>query len=70
MSVIMKKSSKGVCRSLREKGPCGLLDDADTIYWCIKATGAAVFDNKFADTSLCRQDRICFEPWRDDERDT
>lgn len=55
---------------MREKGPCGLLDDADTIYWCIKATGAAVFDNKFADTSLCRQDRICFEPWRDDERDT
>ena len=79
MSLIMEKSSTRLCRFFRAKGPYGplegggnrwlLLDDADTIYWCIKSTGAAGPDNGLVDPSLCAQGRVCYEPQKDETRD-
>ncbi|MDN5213497.1 hypothetical protein QQ020_15610 [Fulvivirgaceae bacterium BMA12] len=60
------------CRFLRSKNPYGsleggenewyLIDDANSICWCIKATGGAGPDNGLVDPPLCVSGRACYEP--------
>lgn len=58
------------CRFLKAKNPFGTLeggsndwyvyDDANTIYWCVKSTGAAGPDNGLVDPKRCIPGRKCY----------
>lgn len=66
-----KSSDIKFCRFLRIKNPYGgleggenalyLLDDANSICWCIKSTGGAGPDNGLVDPPSCVAGRLCFE---------
>ena len=60
------------CRFLKAKNPFGTLeggnqewftyDDANTIYWCVKSTGAGGPDNgPVAPGLCCRSERKCYK---------
>ena len=61
-----------LCRYLRAKNPFGtaegganpwlMLDDANTIYWCVKSMGAGGPDNGPIDPKLCQPGRKCYQP--------
>ncbi len=61
-----------ICKCLRGRNPYGmteggenpwyLLDDANTIYWCILSAGAAGPDNYLVDPKWCVAGRSCFVP--------
>lgn len=67
-----KVSKTNICKSLRARNPYGmmeggdspwlLLDDANTICWCIDATGGVGPDNGLVSTSGCNKSRSCFTP--------
>ncbi len=59
-----------ICRYLRARNPYGmneggdnpwyLLDDSNTMCWCIKAIGGVGPDNGAVDPRKCREGRKCF----------
>jgi len=66
----MNSKNKTICKFLRARNPYGmmeggdkpwlLLDDANTICWCINSAGASGPDNGLVSTSQCREGRSCF----------
>lgn len=58
------------CRFLKAKNPFGtleggdndwyVLEDANTIYWCVKSLGAGGPDNGPVDPRLCISGRKCY----------
>ncbi len=58
------------CRYLRAKSPYGgleggenqwyLLDNANTICWCIQSAGGSAPDNGFVDPPHCVEGRSCY----------
>jgi len=60
------------CKYLKAKSPYGLteggdnpwylLDEANTICWCIKSAGGAGPDNGLVAPAKCVQGRSCFVP--------
>ena len=65
-----RSNKNNICKFLRARNPFGmteggehpwlLLDDANTICWCINSAGAAGPDNGLVSTSSCREPRACF----------
>jgi len=61
-----------ICKYLRARNPYGmmeggenpwyLLDDANTICWCIISAGAAGPDNNLIGPKRCVEGRSCFVP--------
>ena len=59
------------CRFLKAKNPFGtleggendwyVLEDANTIYWCVKSNGAGGPDNGPIDPRLCVPGRKCYK---------
>lgn len=59
------------CRFLKAKNPFGtleggdndwyVLEDANTIYWCVKSMGAGGPDNGPIDPRLCVAGRKCYK---------
>lgn len=60
-----------ICKFLRAKNPYGgneggenpwyLIDDANTICWCIKSTGGAGPDNGLVTPTSCTEGRSCYK---------
>ena len=67
----MKSKNNNICKFLRARNPYGmmeggdqpwlLLDDANTICWCINAAGAVGPDNGLVSTKSCIEGRSCHE---------
>jgi len=65
-----KPVNRNFCRFLKSKNPFGtfqggdddsfVLDDANTIFWCVKSLGAGGPDNGPVDPRLCINGRSCF----------
>ena len=65
-----KPDKKGICKSLRARNPYGmmeggenpwlLLDDANTISWCVSSGGAVGPDDGLVSPKHCLQGRSCF----------
>ena len=65
-----KLHKKGICKFLRARNPYGmmeggdkpwlLLDDANTICWCITSAGAMGPDNGSVSPMECQEGRNCF----------
>lgn len=65
-----KPNKKGICKYLRARNPYGmmeggdhpwlLLDDANTICWCINSAGAMGPDDGLVSTMSCKEGRNCF----------
>ena len=65
-----KTNKMSMCSFLRARNPYGmmeggdspwlLLDDANTICWCIKAAGGVGPDNGLVSPSGCNETRSCF----------
>lgn len=68
----MEAGNKNLCRFLRARNPYGmmeggehpwlLLDDANTIFWCINSAGAMGPDSGLVSPKRCIEGRTCFEP--------
>ena len=66
----MKSKNNSICKFLRARNPYGmmeggeqpwlLLDDANTICWCINSAGGSGPDNGLVATTECRAGRSCF----------
>ncbi|MGI9530618.1 hypothetical protein [Lutimonas sp.] len=66
----MKSKNNSICKYLRARNPYGmmeggeqpwlLLDDANTICWCIKSAGGSGPDNGLVSTSECQEGRSCY----------
>lgn len=66
----IKPIKNTICKYLRARNPYGmmeggdhpwwLLDDANTICWCIASAGAAGPDNGLVEPKRCREGRVCF----------
>ncbi|WKK65098.1 hypothetical protein [Lutimonas zeaxanthinifaciens] len=66
----MESKKNAICKFLRARNPYGmmeggeqpwlLLDDANTICWCINSAGGVGPDNGLVSTSGCREGRSCF----------
>ncbi len=66
----MKSKNNSICKFLRARNPYGmmeggdqpwlLLDDANTICWCINSAGASGPDDGLVSTSGCKEGRSCF----------
>ncbi|TLP81760.1 hypothetical protein ES765_03500 [Maribacter sp. ACAM166] len=64
-----KPNKLGICKFLRARNPYGmmeggdspwlLLDDANTICWCITSAGAVGPDNGLVSPKYCRKGRSC-----------
>jgi len=67
-----KPNNLSMCKFLRARNPYGmmeggdhpwfLLDDANTICWCISSSGAVGPDNGLVSPTNCREGRSCFVP--------
>ncbi|MEO1010987.1 MAG: hypothetical protein AAFX53_06740 [Bacteroidota bacterium] len=67
-----KTEKKDICKSLRARNPYGmmeggenpwlLLDDANTICWCISSGGAIGPDDGLVSPKYCLSSRSCFVP--------
>ncbi|WP_422082294.1 hypothetical protein [Ulvibacterium sp.] len=65
-------NKKNICKFLRARNPYGmmeggenpwlLLDDANTICWCITSAGATGPDNGLVSPLHCLEGRSCFVP--------
>jgi len=65
-----KPSNMSICKFLRARNPYGmmeggdnpwfLLDDANTICWCINSAGAVGPDNGLVSPMQCTKGRSCF----------
>ena len=65
-----KPNKLSICKFLRARNPYGmmeggdnpwlLLDDANTICWCISSAGAVGPDNGLVSPTYCRKGRSCF----------
>ncbi len=65
-----KPSKISICKFLRARNPYGmmeggdnpwlLLDDANTICWCINSAGAVGPDNDLVSPTSCKAGRSCF----------
>ena len=65
-------NKKNICKFLRARNPYGmmeggdnpwlLLDDANTICWCITSAGAVGPDNGLVSPMQCVEGRSCFVP--------
>ncbi len=65
-----KPNKLSICKFLRARNPYGmmeggdhpwlLLDDANTICWCISSSGAMGPDNGLVSPANCREGRSCF----------
>ena len=65
-----KSNTLGTCKFLRARNPYGmmeggdnpwhLLDDANTISWCINSAGAVGPDNGLVSPVECTKGRSCF----------
>ena len=65
-----ESNTKGICKFLRARNPYGmmeggehpwlLLDDANTICWCINSAGASGPDNGLISPMECKEGRSCF----------
>ena len=65
-----KPSKKSICKFLRARNPYGmmeggeqpwlLMDDANTICWCITSAGAMGPDNGLVSPMECKEGRSCF----------
>jgi hypothetical protein len=65
-----KSNKLSICKFLRARNPYGmmeggdnpwcLLDDANTICWCISSAGAVGPDNDLVSPTYCREGRSCF----------
>ncbi len=63
---------KGICKFLRARNPYGmmeggenpwhLLDDANTICWCINSAGAMGPDSGLVSPKHCKEGRSCYVP--------
>lgn len=59
-----------LCKNLRARNPYGmseggenpwyLLDDANTIFWCIRGSGGTGPDNGLVHSGSCQSGRRCF----------
>lgn len=68
--VEIKPVDHAICKYLRARNPYGmmeggedpwlLLDDANTICWCIASAGAAGVDNGLVSPKKCIAGRSCF----------
>lgn len=68
----MDSKTKNLCKFLRARNPYGmmeggehpwlLLDDANTICWCINSAGAMGPDSGLVSPVKCVEGRTCFEP--------
>lgn len=68
----MENKNLKICKYLRARNPYGmmeggespwlLLDDANTICWCIKSAGGAGPDDGLVSTSSCTEGRSCYDP--------
>ncbi|MCA0933894.1 hypothetical protein LCM02_15640 [Lutimonas saemankumensis] len=66
----MESKKNAICKFLRARNPYGmmeggeqpwlLLDDANTICWCINSVGGVGPDNGLVSTSRCREGRSCY----------
>ena len=66
----MKSKKNNICKFLRARNPYGmmeggdqpwlLLDDANTICWCINSAGGSGPDDGLVSTSQCKEGRSCF----------
>lgn len=67
-----KSGENNICKFLRARNPYGmmeggshpwlLLDDANTICWCINSAGAVGPDNGEVSPMSCQEGRSCFVP--------
>jgi hypothetical protein len=67
----MDNKANEVCCFLRARNPFGMMeggehpwrfmDDANTIYWCIKSAGAAGPDNGLVGINNCIAGRSCYK---------
>lgn len=65
-----KPNKNTICKFLRARNPYGmmeggeqpwmLLDDANTICWCIHSSGGVGPDSGLVSTTQCRSGRSCF----------
>ncbi|MCB9271283.1 MAG: hypothetical protein H6561_17260 [Lewinellaceae bacterium] len=70
----MDPEQKVYCRHLRAKNPYGmmeggehpwyLLDDSNTIFWCVKGHGGIGPDNDLIAPPKCLPGRSCYQPPR------
>lgn len=66
-----KSNKTNICKFLRARNPYGmmeggdkpwlLLDDANTICWCISSSGGAGPDDGLVSVSQCREGRSCYK---------
>ena len=66
-----KTEHNKLCRNLRIKNPYGmledgendwlLLDDINSICWCIKSIGGSGPDDGVVDPAQCVKGRVCYE---------
>ena len=67
-----KSGNTTICKFIRARNPYGmmeggdhpwlLLDDANTICWCINSSGGIGPDNGVVSQSGCKEGRSCFVP--------
>ena len=66
----IKPLENNFCKFLKAKSPYGpveggenpwyLLDESNTIFWCVKSAGAAGPDNGLVGPAACQAGRKCF----------
>lgn len=67
----MEAKPEHLCKYLRARNPFGmmeggehpwwLMDDANTIFWCINSAGAAGPDNGLVGPKSCQPGRACYK---------